>query len=461
MSTTWILACFVCLSLASAVSRQDSNDTKAFRVGETATLYCTGVLYDGLNKHWEKNPEIPMKVLVSIETPLGQPSHGPVVYNESNIAAAGLTGRFMVTDDLMTATITDVRETDDGDYRCASGPSEIIHKLVAYKLNSVRIQPAGPATGYVGGTFDVTCTADSKPAASFNWTKQGDSSFTATGSTLRISNLNMNDSGTYQCTAYHAYDSSTATVLLTVNGEPATTPTSQGQTGVSSVVTYAPNTASKSPGPNFGTNAPPTAVSGQDSNATTAFRVGETANLTCTGVHYDGVFKHWEKNPEIPIKYLVAIQTPLGQSSVGDPFYNTNNIAAAGLTGRFTVTDDLMTATITDVRETDDGDYRCASGPSEIIHMLVAYKLNAVSIQPVGPVTGYVGGTLNITCTTDSKPAASFNWTKQGDSSFTATGATLRISNLTMNDSGTYQCTAYHAYDSRTATMLLTVNGGK
>ncbi|XP_078577709.1 uncharacterized protein LOC144862792 [Branchiostoma floridae x Branchiostoma japonicum] len=119
----------------------------------------------------------------------------------------------------MTATITDVRETDDGDYRCASGPLEIIHKLVAYKLNAVNIQPAGCATGNVGGTFNITCTADSKPAASFNWTKQGDSSFTATGATLRFSNLNVDDSGTYQCTAYHDYDSSTATVQLIVINE--------------------------------------------------------------------------------------------------------------------------------------------------------------------------------------------------------------------------------------------------
>ncbi|XP_078579607.1 igLON family member 5-like [Branchiostoma floridae x Branchiostoma japonicum] len=216
MSTTWIIACFVCLF--HAVYGQDSTDTRAFRVGTTATLPCTGVPYDGATKHWEKNPVIPAKFLVAIQSPLGQSSPGPPFEFPENIAAAGLTGRFTVTDDLMTATITDVRETDDGDYRCSSGPAQIIHKLVAYMLNSVRIQPAGPATGNVGGTFDVTCTADSKPAASFNWTKQGDSSFTATGATLRISNLNMNDSGTYQCTAYHAYDSDTATVLLTVNG---------------------------------------------------------------------------------------------------------------------------------------------------------------------------------------------------------------------------------------------------
>ncbi|XP_019622498.1 PREDICTED: protein SLG1-like [Branchiostoma belcheri] len=156
------------------------------------------------------------------------------------MAAAGLTGRFTVTpDSVMTATITGVRETDDGDYRCASGPSEIIHKLVIYKLNSVNIQPSGPVTGYVGGTFDVTCTADSKPAASFNWTKQEDSSFTATGATLRISSLTMNHTGTYVCTAYHAYDSDTASVQLTVNelqGQDVTSAPRTGEPNVGGIV---------------------------------------------------------------------------------------------------------------------------------------------------------------------------------------------------------------------------------
>ncbi|XP_078667316.1 uncharacterized protein LOC144909133 [Branchiostoma floridae x Branchiostoma belcheri] len=148
MSTTWILACFWCLSLwlgpstgtpsttperhTEAMNRQGSNGDRAFPVGGTATLSCTGVPYDGATKHWEKNPVLPVKYLVAIQTLLGQSSPGEPVYDATNMAAAGLTNRFTVTEDLMTATITGLRETDDGDYRCASGPSEIIHKLVTY-----------------------------------------------------------------------------------------------------------------------------------------------------------------------------------------------------------------------------------------------------------------------------------------------------------------------------------------
>ncbi|XP_078666447.1 uncharacterized protein LOC144908594 isoform X2 [Branchiostoma floridae x Branchiostoma belcheri] len=273
----FIFTLISCLWLSTAVNGQDSNDTRAFPVGGTATLSCAGVPYDGATKHWEKNPVLPIKVLVGIQTPLGSPPGTPPgdpVYIEANIAAAGLSGRFTATDDLMTATITAVRATDDGDYRCASGSNEIIHKFVAYKLDSVRIEPSGPVPGYVGGTFDVTCTAsrDSKPTPSFNWTKQEDSSFMRTGATLRIDSLTMNHTGTYVCTAYHAYASDTASVQLTVNEEPTVAPTSQGQTGV---VTSVPISASKSPGPNDGSNAPQTG--GANTGAIVGGVIGATA----------------------------------------------------------------------------------------------------------------------------------------------------------------------------------------
>ncbi|KAI8503187.1 hypothetical protein Bbelb_190080 [Branchiostoma belcheri] len=219
---TGFIFTLICLLLLAAVNGQTRNDTRAFRIGDTATLACTGVTYDGLSQHWEKNPANPPKYLVAIQTQLGQSTPVPSApfYYQTNIAAAGLTDRFRVTEDIMTATITGVRETDDGDFRCNSGPSEIVHTVVTYKLNLVGIQPSGPVKETLGGTFDVTCTADSKPAVSFNWTKQEDSSFTATGATLRINSLTMNHTGTYVCTAYHAYDSATASVQLTVSEGP-------------------------------------------------------------------------------------------------------------------------------------------------------------------------------------------------------------------------------------------------
>ncbi|XP_078579874.1 uncharacterized protein LOC144864037 [Branchiostoma floridae x Branchiostoma japonicum] len=182
-------------------------------VGDDATLTCTGVPYDGLTQSWDKDST----TLVAIQTPLGGSTPSPPFYYDSDIATVGLANRFTASGDLTTATITDVREEDDGAYRCTSGSNSYTVQMVSYKLLSVAVQPDGPATGYVGDTFDITCTADSKPAASFNWTKQGDSSFTATGATLRFNDLKTNDTGTFVCTAYHQYASDTASVQLNVS----------------------------------------------------------------------------------------------------------------------------------------------------------------------------------------------------------------------------------------------------
>ncbi|XP_066270025.1 endothelial cell-selective adhesion molecule-like [Branchiostoma lanceolatum] len=197
-------------------------------MGQTATLPCTGVT--NAFREWQRLGDDGTETQLITLYKSGSTTD---LQEKSGLDTFNLRGRFTATaDDAFTATITNTRESDDGMYQCdSSSGGSIVHELLTYKLNLVRIQPAGPATGYVGGTFDVTCTADSKPAASFNWTKQGDSSFTATGATLRIINLGNTDGGTYLCTAYHAYASDTASVQLMINEQPATTPTStQGQT---------------------------------------------------------------------------------------------------------------------------------------------------------------------------------------------------------------------------------------
>ncbi|XP_066269772.1 immunoglobulin superfamily member 11-like isoform X6 [Branchiostoma lanceolatum] len=186
--------------------------------------------------------------------------------------------------------------------------------------------------------------------------------------------------------------------------------------------------------------------------------MGQTATLPCTGVTND--FREWQRlgddgtETQLITLYKSGSTTDLQEKSGLDTF---------NLRGRFTATaDDAFTATITNTRESDDGRYQCDSTSGSVVHMLLTYYMNSVSLStpPTGSVTESIGGRFIVTCTADSKPAASFTWTKQGDSNFTATGARLEISNLNMNDSGTYMCTAFHAYASGTATVQLTVTEG-
>ncbi|XP_078666548.1 cell adhesion molecule CEACAM6-like [Branchiostoma floridae x Branchiostoma belcheri] len=203
---------YVSVILALTIRAQGQVEQGA-RIGDDVTLTCTGVTYDGLGQSWSKDST----TLVAIQTPLGGTTPSPPFYYDSDIATAGLANRFTASGDLTTVTITDVTEGDDGAYQCASGSSSYTVQLISYKLLSVAVQPESPVTGYVGDAADITCTADSKPAASFNWTKQGDSSFMTTGATLRLNDLKTNNTGTYVCTAYHQYASDTVSVQLNVS----------------------------------------------------------------------------------------------------------------------------------------------------------------------------------------------------------------------------------------------------
>ncbi|XP_035669441.1 cell wall integrity and stress response component 2-like isoform X2 [Branchiostoma floridae] len=247
------LLVLVSLSLFFCSTVEGANIT--VQMGRSATLQCTGIT--NVFREWQRLDTGDTWVqLITLYTGGSTPD----LQEKVGLDTFNLRGRFTATaDDDFTATITNTRASDDGRYQCdgSSSGGSIVHTLLTYNMVSASIEPAGPAIGYIGRNFQFRCEAlNSKPTASFNWTKQGDSNFAATGATLQFSNLNVNDSGTYQCTAYHAYDSDTATVQLMVTEEPATTPTSQGRTGV---VTSAPiSHASKPTGSNIGTNAPQT-----------------------------------------------------------------------------------------------------------------------------------------------------------------------------------------------------------
>ncbi|XP_035669442.1 uncharacterized protein in LEU2 3'region-like isoform X3 [Branchiostoma floridae] len=243
------LLVLVSLSLFFCSTVEGANIT--VQMGRSATLQCTGIT--NVFREWQRLDTGDTWVqLITLYTGGSTPD----LQEKVGLDTFNLRGRFTATaDDDFTATITNTRASDDGRYQCdgSSSGGSIVHTLLTYNMVSASIEPAGPAIGYIGRNFQFRCEAlNSKPTASFNWTKQGDSNFAATGATLQFSNLNVNDSGTYQCTAYHAYDSDTATVQLMVTEEPATTPTSQGRTGGSNIGTNAPQTGGLSTGAQAG-----------------------------------------------------------------------------------------------------------------------------------------------------------------------------------------------------------------
>ncbi|XP_071094645.1 cell adhesion molecule CEACAM5-like [Haliotis cracherodii] len=64
--------------------------------------------------------------------------------------------------------------------------------------------------------------------------------------------------------------------------------------------------------------------------------------------------------------------------------------------------------------------------------------------------------TLNVTCSVDSKPAATVTWTRTNSSSFTPqTGSTLTISNIQRSQAGAYVCTATNTLSPCVGTSVM------
>ncbi|KAH9488769.1 hypothetical protein Btru_059710 [Bulinus truncatus] len=103
---------------------------------------------------------------------------------------------------------------------------------VLYPISNVQL--SRPGTLYEGNSVTLSCYSDGNPSPTYNWTKVGDENTTLTGamdgssSTLTLTNLNISDSGTYNCTASNTVNGLTKVFSYTVNiiVHPQTTTTS-------------------------------------------------------------------------------------------------------------------------------------------------------------------------------------------------------------------------------------------
>ncbi|KAI3360547.1 hypothetical protein L3Q82_002423 [Scortum barcoo] len=108
----------------------------------------------------------------------------------------------------LTLTIVDVTRYDEGQFVCrvsnpvSHGDSDPIKLSISYGPENVRISPS-QEYHEEGSNISLSCSADSRPAAQFQWFLNGDL-LPDTGPELILMNIQMSQRGNYSCQAFNS-----------------------------------------------------------------------------------------------------------------------------------------------------------------------------------------------------------------------------------------------------------------
>uniref|UniRef100_A0AAQ4QS25 Ig-like domain-containing protein n=2 Tax=Gasterosteus aculeatus aculeatus TaxID=481459 RepID=A0AAQ4QS25_GASAC len=119
------------------------------------------------------------------------------------------------------------------------------------------------------------------------------------------------------------------------------------------------------------------------------------------------------------------------------------------------------------IQSSDSGNYFCTAEnqlgrkTSDFISIDVKYgpQRPSVSVSPSAEMLE--GDSVNLTCSTDANPAASYTWYKEHEDSPRASGQIFTITDFTAEHSGNYYCEAQNEMGRSYSTLLLITSSGK
>ncbi|XP_059195088.1 carcinoembryonic antigen-related cell adhesion molecule 5-like [Centropristis striata] len=117
--------------------------------------------------------------------------------------------RVQLTDEGSTLTIFNVTRYDQGPFIChvfnnfSNYTSEPVTLRISFGPENTQLKVSPPQEYFKeGSNINLTCSADSRPAAQFTWRLNGEL-LTDTGPELRLMNVQKNHSGSYSCQAFN------------------------------------------------------------------------------------------------------------------------------------------------------------------------------------------------------------------------------------------------------------------
>ncbi|XP_016523039.1 carcinoembryonic antigen-related cell adhesion molecule 5-like, partial [Poecilia formosa] len=293
-----------------------------------------------------------------------------------------------------TLTIVNVTRNDEGSYRCCvSNPassiiSDPINISVRYGPDNIQIEVYPSKEHHEKGSdINLICSADSSPSAEYLWFLNGDQLIN-NGPLLRLVNIQMSQSGNYSCQAF--------------NSKTLRYQTSQ-----------------------------PSPISVHE----------RISNVKVT--------------PEVThlIEFSGSVSFSCSSSGSSLSFLWMNSSSEVTASDRVQITDGGSKLTIINVTRYDDGSYSChvsnpvSSANSDPLHLSVSYGPETVNLE--SPSQTYAeGSNIHLSCTSDSRPNATFDWFLNGKHMF-GSGSQLELLNVQKNQSGNYSCQAFNSRTSR------------
>ncbi|XP_071384165.1 B-cell receptor CD22-like [Centroberyx affinis] len=370
-------------------------------------------------------------------------------------------------------------------YSCAVKGQEDFRSPSVYAPNlpSVLVSPSGEIVE--GSSVTLTCRSDANPAATYTWYKENgnpDHKPFSTEPQLHFVSIQSSDSGEYYCAAENElgrnraastsinvkYGPKNTSVLLSPSGETvegsSVTLICRSDANPAATYTWYKENGNPDHKP-FSTEPQLHFVSIQSSDSGEYYCAAENElgrNRSAISINV----KYGPKNTSVLVspsgEIVQGSSVTLTCSSDANPaatytWYKENRTLHEGPEESYN---------FTSISSEDSGTYHCQSenqyrqlnSSSVFIDVQYGPKNTSVSVSPSGEILE--GSSVNLTCSSDANPAATYTWYKENEASLKASEQTFTMSDLRPEHSGNYSCEAHNRRGRHTSTLQLTVVEG-
>ncbi|XP_056619313.1 carcinoembryonic antigen-related cell adhesion molecule 1 [Triplophysa dalaica] len=385
--------------------------------------------------------------------------------------------------------LTSTTRNKTGQYACVAHNAVTLRYATVTKniriLDPITEVTVNPQAGYPieSMSFSLACSIVGS-MGSIQWMKNniylvGDSriTFTNQNSTLRLTQLNINDNGQYKCVAINDVSNMNSTAYnLMVNYGPRNVSISgPSVTAVGTSVTL--NCSSDSyPQSHYSWYFNGSRVWDRSVYITGALLVNNRGQYTCSAMNN---ITGQTSNASMEITVIVPVSAITVNVNNQQPVFNQSFTLTCNVVGDFysiawmknggrllpnnrnTFSNNNSTMTINQLALNDGGLYQCSAWSPVSNMTSVAYNLT-VNHGPwntaiSGSTVGAVGSSVTYSCSATSQPTSQYSWFFRGSKMLD--NSDYVISNLTMNNGGQYTCMAYNNITriSSNATVDLTI----